>query len=358
MTQACDLACLHCRASAQPSRDRRELSTNEAKQLMDKIRTMGPPLFVLTGGDPLKRPDTISLVDYGTSIGLRVALTPSGTPLMTRGVLVSLRDAGLARLAVSLDGSTAAIHDRFRGVSGSFDWSVRMLHTAREIGLSTQVNTTISTDNIDDLEPLITLMGEMDITLWSVFVVVPMGRGNVAQLPGADALERVFNRLYDVSKTTSFDIKSTAAPHFRRVVLQRQRAERRAANATGALADSSDGIGRARGVNDGNGFVFVSHRGDIYPSGFMPVSAGNVRTHDLGDVYRGDPLFQSLRNADLLEGKCGACEYRWICGGSRSRAYALTGNPFAADPLCAYVPPAFERLAEQGNALHSGGTAA
>lgn len=357
MTQACDLACLHCRASAQPSRDPRELSTNEAKRLMDTIRTMGPPLFVLTGGDPLKRPDTIPLVEYGTSIGLRVALTPSGTPLMTPPVLASLRDAGLARLAVSLDGSNAAIHDRFRGVPGSFEWSVRMLHAARELGLSTQVNTTISSNNLDDVEPLIALMGELGIALWSVFVVVPTGRGRVDQLPSAEELERVFNRLYDASRTTSFDIKSTAAPHFRRVVLQRQREERRAGNATGSSADGGDGIGRARGVNDGNGFVFVSHRGDIFPSGFMPVSAGNIRTHDLGDVYRNDPLFQSLRNADLLEGKCGACEYRWVCGGSRSRAYAMTGNVHASDPLCAYMPPAYARFLERSGAVPVAGGA-
>ncbi|HET9004119.1 MAG TPA: TIGR04053 family radical SAM/SPASM domain-containing protein [Gemmatimonadaceae bacterium] len=350
MTQACDLACLHCRASAQPRRDDRELTTDEAKKLMDTIRAMGPPLFVLTGGDPLKRPDTVSLVEYGTSIGLRVALTPSGTPLMTAPVLQSLRDAGLARLAVSLDGSTAAIHDRFRGVAGSFDWSVQMLRTAREIGLSTQVNTTISSDNVADLEGLIALMGELGIALWSVFVVVPTGRGKVSQLPTAEELERIFNRLYDVSRSAFFDIKTTAAPHFRRVVLQRQRDERRMASATGREVESSDAIGRARGVNDGNGFVFVSHRGEIFPSGFMPVSAGNVRSHDLGDVYRSNLLFQSLRNADLLKGKCGACEYRWVCGGSRSRAYALTGDPHAADPLCAYIPPAYARFVERSGA--------
>lgn len=350
MTQACDLACLHCRASAQPRRDDRELTTDEAKRLMDTIRTMGPPLFVLTGGDPLKRPDTVSLVEYGTSIGLRVALTPSGTPLMTARVLESLRDAGLARLAVSLDGSTAAIHDRFRGVAGSFDWSVQMLRTAREIGLSTQVNTTISSDNVADLEGLIALMGDLGIALWSVFVVVPTGRGNVSQLPTAEQLERVFNRLYDVSRSAFFDIKTTAAPHYRRVVLQRQRDERRMASATGREVNANDAIGRARGVNDGNGFVFVSHRGEIFPSGFMPVSAGNVRSHDLGEVYRNNLLFQSLRNADLLKGKCGACEYRWVCGGSRSRAYALTGDPHAADPLCAYMPPAYERFVERSSA--------
>jgi AdoMet-dependent heme synthase len=222
---------------------------------------------------------------------------------------------------------------------------VQMLHAARGLGLSTQVNTTITTDNIDDLEPQVALMETLGIALWSVFVVVPTGRGRVDQLPSADALERVFNRLYDVSRTASFDIKTTAAPHYRRVVLQRQRAERRVAAIAGSPPDIGDGIGRARGVNDGNGFVFVSHRGDIYPSGFMPVSAGNIRTHDLADTYRNDPLFRALRDADLLQGKCGSCEYRWICGGSRARAYALTGNPHAADPLCAYEPPAYARAA-------------
>lgn len=350
MTQACDLACLHCRASARPGRDPHELSTDEAMRLMDIVRSMSPPLFVLTGGDPLKRPDTIPLVEYGTRIGLRVALTPSGTPLMTVPVLASLRHAGLARLAVSLDGSTAALHDQFRGVPGSFEWSVRMLHAARELGLSTQVNTTMSCDSIADLEPLIGLMNRLGIALWSVFVVVPTGRGHLAQLPSAEALERVFHRLYDLSRTASFDVKTTAAPHFRRVVLQRQHEERRAATVGSGAAEAGDGIGRSRGVNDGNGFVFVSHRGEIFPSGFMPVSAGNVRTHDLGDVYRNHALFRSLRDADQLTGKCGACEYRWICGGSRSRAYALTGNPLEADPLCAYVPPAYARLVERGNA--------
>jgi radical SAM protein len=357
-TQACDLACLHCRASAQPSRDPRELSTAEAMRLMDGVRAMGPPLFVLTGGDPLKRPDTIPLVAYGARIGLRVALTPSGTPLMTEPVLTALRDAGLARLAVSLDGSSSAVHDRFRGVAGSFAWSVRMLRAARKMGLSTQVNTTISRDNLADLEPLIALMSELGIALWSVFVVVPTGRGNRGQLPTADELESVFERLYDVSLTAPFDIKTTAAPHYRRVVLQRQRAARRADGVAPAGVEHHDAIGRSRGVNDGNGFVFVSHRGEIFPSGFMPVSAGNVRTDDLATVYRTHPLFTALRDADRLEGKCGACEFRWVCGGSRSRAFALTGNVHAADSLCAYIPPAWARRVATADAPANTGGAA
>ncbi|HSU98289.1 MAG TPA: TIGR04053 family radical SAM/SPASM domain-containing protein [Gemmatimonadaceae bacterium] len=345
-TQACDLACLHCRASAQPNRDSGELDTAEAKRLMDTVRQFGKPLFVLTGGDPLKRDDTIELVQYGTSIGLRMAMTPSGTPLMTPDVLRDLRDAGLARLAVSLDGSSAAIHDRFRGVSGSFEWTVRMLEAARELGLSTQINTTVSSHNLHDVEPIVQLIATLGIALWSVFFIVPTGRARASDLTTADEFERVFHRLYDLSGTAPFDIKTTAAPHYRRVVLQRQVAERRSGDHSGPATpltagvgfSLADGVGRARGVNDGNGFLFVSHRGDIYPSGFLPVSAGNVRTHDLVDVYRSSPLFRDLRNTDKLEGKCGVCEYRTICGGSRARAYATSGNYLASDPYCSYIP--------------------
>ncbi|HEX6965050.1 MAG TPA: TIGR04053 family radical SAM/SPASM domain-containing protein [Gemmatimonadaceae bacterium] len=346
-TQACDLACLHCRASARPMRDRDELTTAEAMRLMDTVRAeFGHPLFVLTGGDPLKRPDTIDIVEYGRRIGLRVAMTPSGTPLMTPDVLRRLRDAGLARLAVSLDGSTAAIHDRFRGVSGSFDWSVRMLRAAHELGLSTQINTTISCHNVDDLEPLIRLMATLGIALWSVFFIVPTGRARPSDLTTAEEFEQVFHRLYDLSKSAPFDVKTTAAPHYRRHVLQRQVAERRAqlrddppTPLTAGLGFSlADGVGRAKGVNDGDGFVFISHRGEIYPSGFLPLSAGNVRTHDLAQVYRDSGLFRTLRNRSELKGKCGVCEYRAVCGGSRARAYAMTGDMLAADPSCAYIP--------------------
>ena len=351
-TQACDLACLHCRACAVPHRDPHELSTDEAKRLVDDICRFGRPLLVLTGGDPLKRPDVVEIVRYGTDAGLRVALTPSGTPLMTPEVLRDLRDAGMSRLAVSLDGATAAQHDAFRGVAGSFDWTIRMLETARSLGISTQINTTISRHNVHDLESLIALMSGLGIALWSVFFIVPVGRARPDDLATANEFESVFNRLYDLSKTAPFDIKSTAAPHYRRVIMQRQVAERRAGARDGAPSPLTagvgfslgDGVGRAaKGVNDGDGFLFVSHRGDIYPSGFLPISAGNVRTDDVVEVYRTHELFRSLRDRDRLRGKCGACEFRRVCGGSRARAYATTGDPLASDPLCAYLPSAWQR---------------
>jgi AdoMet-dependent heme synthase len=351
-TQACDLACLHCRAEAHPERSADELTTDEARAMMNRVRSFGNPLFVLTGGDPLKRPDTVELVRYGASIGLRMALTPSGTPLMTEAILADLRDAGLSRLAVSLDGSCAGIHDAFRGVEGSFGWTVRMIHAARELGLSTQVNTTIARHNVHDLEALITLMESLGISLWSVFFLVPTGRARERDIASAGEFEWVFHRMYELSRTASFDIKSTAAPHYRRVVLQRQVEERRAGTRSAppepltagpgfALADA---VGRARGVNDGNGFLFISHRGEIFPSGFLPLSAGDVRSDDLVSVYRDSPLFRSLRDPEQLKGKCGVCEFRQVCGGSRARAYAITGDPLEAEPFCTHVPARFARL--------------
>jgi radical SAM protein len=354
-TQACDLACKHCRACAVPHRDPLELSTDEAKRLIDDICRFGRPLFVLTGGDPLKRSDTVEVVRYGVNAGLRVALTPSGTPLMTPQVLQELHDAGLSRLAVSLDGATAEQHDGFRGVAGSFDWTIRMLEAARSLGLSTQINTTISRHNVHDLENLIALMAKLDIALWSVFFIVPVGRARTEDLATAEEFEAVFNRLYELSTTAPFDIKSTAAPQYRRVVLQRQVAERREGPrgepltplTAGVGFSLADGVGRAKGVNDGDGFLFVSHRGEIYPSGFLPLSAGNVRTDDLVEVYRSHELFRSLRDRGRLQGKCGACEFRFVCGGSRARAYAMTGDPLASDPLCAYQPPAWHKRGQR-----------
>jgi radical SAM protein len=357
-TRACDLACLHCRAEAVTWRSRLELSTAEAKRMMDDVRRFGRPLFVLTGGDPLKRPDVVELVQYGASIGLRMAMTPSGTPLMTADVLQQLKDAGLARLAVSLDGSTAAIHDAFRGVAGSFDWTIRMLRTARALGLTTQVNTTVSRYNIDDFDALCALMVDLGITLWSVFFLVPTGRARAQDVASAEEFEAVFNRMYELAQTAPFDVKSTAAPQYRRVILQRQVQERRECTRTEAPApltagvgfSLADGVGRAKGVNDGDGFLFISHTGAVYPSGFLPVAAGNVRHDDVVELYRRSPLFRSLRDRTQLKGKCGTCEYRDVCGGSRARAYAVTGDMLESDPFCAHVPARYARLIAAGAA--------
>ena len=333
-TQACDLACVHCRADARPTRDPDELGFDEGVRLLDEVRAMGCPLVVLTGGDPAKRPDLVDLVRHGADIGLRMALTPSATPLVTPALLARLAAAGLTRLAVSLDGAREASHDGFRGVEGSFARTLEILRDARDVGLTTQVNTTITDLNVGELETIADLLRTLDITLWGAFFLVPTGRGETLRVLDPVTAERVLERLVTIARTAPFDVKTTAAPHFRRVLLQHQVKRRE-------IVGIDDGIGRApRGVNDGQGIVFVSHRGDVYPSGFLPVPCGSWRSEGLAAVYRDHPVFRALRDADALGGKCGVCEFRRICGGSRARAYAMTGDLFAEDPACAYQPPA------------------
>ncbi len=357
-TQACDLACKHCRAEAQPNRHPDELSTAEAKRLLEDVRRFGPIIFVFSGGDALKRPDIVELVAYGAQLGLRMAITPATTPLCSREKIQALKDAGLARLAVSLDGSNPGIHDEFRQVAGSFQHGLRILRTAQEIGLSTQVNTVVARHNLEDFDALCELMRELGIVFWEVFFLVPMGRAKPEDVASAEAFETVFERLYELSKTAPFDIKATAAPQYSRVVLQHKVAERRNGKrheATDVLTDGvehslKDGIGRARGVNDGDGFMFVSHTGEIFPSGFLPVSAGNVRSDDLVEVYRESELFRALRDRASFKGKCGVCEYLPMCGGSRARAYAVTGDYLEAEPFCVHVPKRWQRMVEAGEA--------
>jgi AdoMet-dependent heme synthase len=340
MTQACDLACVHCRASAHPWRNRLELSTEEAKRLIDEVAAMQVPVFVLTGGDPLKRPDVFELVEYASGHGVRISLTPSATPLLTEEAIARFKQCGLARLAVSLDGPTPAIHDAFRKVAGSYDCTLQAVRAAHHVGLPVQINTTITRHNLPHLDSMIAVIEQLDIVLWSVFFLVPTGRGSNIDLISAEEFEQVFEKLYETSRRVRFDIKSTEAQHYRRFLLQRRTEEKRRGQASPQFgARTSDGIGRApRGINDGKGFVFVSHLGEVFPSGFLPLSAGNVRKQSLADIYRNSPLFLTLRDTANLKGKCGLCEFREICGGSRARAYALTGDPFAEEPSCIWQP--------------------
>lgn len=342
-TQACDLACVHCRACAQPVRSALELSTGEAKRLIDEVAVLQAPVFVLTGGDPLKRPDIFELVEYASTHGVRISLTPSATPLLTREAILKLKHRGLARLAISLDGPTAEIHDAFRRVPGSYDWTLQAVRWAREIGLPVQINTTITRHNLQHLDPIIALLEQLDIILWSVFFLVPTGRGSAIDLISAVEFEQVFEKLYDTSRRVNFDIKSTEAQHYRRFLLQRRTEEKRKGNGRRLPAmlglSTPDGIGRApRGINDGKGFVFISHLGEVFPSGFLPVSAGNIRKQSLTELYRHSPLFVALRDSGNLKGKCGICEFREVCGGSRARACALTGDVFAEEPCCVWQP--------------------
>jgi radical SAM protein with 4Fe4S-binding SPASM domain len=328
LTQACELECDHCRADAQPERHPDELTTDEGKALLDRAREFGDgQLIVFSGGDPCKRSDLTELVEYGTEIGLTVTLTPSGTSELTAETVEELADAGLKRLALSFDGATPASHDDFRGEDGSFEETIAAARAAREIGLPLQVNTTVCQRTVEELPGLRDLVGDLDAVLWSVFFLVPLGRGRVLDPITPERADEVMDWLAVVESEESFSVKTTEAPQYRRVVQQRHE-------------DNSSN--RRGGVIAGDGFAFVSHTGELYPSGFLPESAGNVREYDLVDRYRNSELFERLRDRDALEGKCGACPFRQVCGGSRSRAYAYTGNPMASDPLCPYVPPEYD----------------
>ncbi|MCX2819698.1 radical SAM protein [Haladaptatus sp. F3-133] len=325
LTQACELACDHCRADAQPERHPDELTTREGKRLLDDVRDFGEgQLVVLSGGDPLKRDDAIELVEYGDEIGLSVTMTPSGTASLTTDNVRRLADAGLKRMAVSIDGATAETHDDFRGESGSFDETLRAVDDARDAGLPVQVNTTVCAETVDELPEIAELVDELGAVLWSVFFLVPVGRGSFLEPITPERAERVMGWLHDTSEAYGFGVKTTEAPHYRRVGAETGRSSRRG------------------GVTAGDGFAFVSHTGEVYPSGFLPLSAGNVREESVVNIYRGAELFENLRDKDALNGKCGACEYRAVCGGSRSRAYATTGDPLGSDPLCAYVPDGYD----------------
>ena len=347
VTQACDLACYHCRASAQPLRNNMELTTTQGRRLLDEVAAMGAPIFVLTGGDPLKRPDIYDLVEYATSKGVRAALTPSATPLLTQAAIAELKKRGLARLAISLDGPTAEIHDSFRGVAGSYQRTMDGVRWAREAKLPVQINTTVTRRNHKDLDTFVPLLEKMGVVLWSVFFLVPTGRGKQDDLLSAEECEQVFETLYKISRRVKFHIKTTEGQHYRRFLLQKfaqERQEQRPGSGQQQLRTPS-GVayaldGARPGVNDAKGFVFVSHTGEVYPSGFLPLRAGNVRRQSLSEIYRTSPLFIALRDPKQLKGKCGICEYNQICGGSRARAYAVTGDAFAPDPCCIYQPQA------------------
>ena len=335
VTQACRLACLHCRASAQPHRDPLELTTAEGYRLLETIAGFDNPLMVFTGGDPLERPDLFELIEKSVKLGLRTTVTPSATALLTPDSLRRFQDAGVARVAISLDGPDAASHDGFRKVPGSFDRTISALEEAQRIGLPTQVNTTVTRHNRARLTEIAGIVEQAGSRLWSVFFLVVTGRAADADDLDAESYEQVFEFLYDLSRRVSFDIKTTEAQHYRRFVAQRRKFER----ASGRTEHLDPGlIARQAGINDGKGFVFISHLGEIYPSGFLPVSGGNVRRDSLIDVYRHSPLFLRLRDSSELRGKCGRCEFRNLCGGSRSRSYASTGDCMAEDPRCIYQP--------------------
>ncbi|RPI09365.1 MAG: TIGR04053 family radical SAM/SPASM domain-containing protein [Zetaproteobacteria bacterium] len=332
VTRACDLACLHCRAVAQPHADPRQLSTDEAFRLVDDIAAFEQPtILILTGGDPLKRPDIYAVAERASRAGLRVVMSPSGTQV-TPASVAELKRVGVQRISVSLDGSTAALHDSFRQVSGAFEHATASLAYAREGGLPFQINTTVTRHNRHDLADMLRLAIDLGAATWDVFMLVPTGRGTVQMEISPDEYEETLRFVHAASQTAPIQVKMTCAPHYKRIQVQ----ERRRSPAPRTPSQAPHGF--SRGCMAGFGFCFVSHIGEVGGCGYLPLLAGNVRQAPLTEIYRESALFKSIRDANLLQGRCGMCEYRALCGGCRARALAATGNYLDEEPFCTYRP--------------------
>jgi radical SAM protein len=335
LTRACDLACRHCRAEAIASRSPEELTTTEGFRLLDQLAGFGPPPphVVLTGGDPLKRPDLLALVEHGVGAGLPISVSPSATGLLTRERIQTLKAAGVEAMSLSLDGSTAERHDGLRCVPGTFDHT---LATAREIvdaGIPLQINTLVTSETVGDLPAIQRVVSEVGAQRWSLFFLISVGRGRVLGQLTPDECEKLLHWVYDHSRDGRPVVTTTEAPHYRRVALQRLKAEGRSGEEL-----QHHPLRRGFGIRDGNGVMFISHTGEIQPSGFLPLAVGNVKTQSVVEVYQEEALFRALRAPEHFDGRCGRCHFRAICGGSRARAYAATGDPLASDPLCAWEP--------------------
>jgi radical SAM protein len=334
-TIACSLACQHCRAQAVSTRDPEELTTEEGCRLIDDIHELGS-LLILTGGDPLERPDLIDLVTYARQQHVPVAVTPSTTPTLKRETVARLHDLGITALGVSLDGPTPEVHDSFRGIAGTFVHSQAALAWAREFGVPVQINTTVSQFTRPYLSSLYEVLckNSPPVRRWSLFMLIPTGRGQSITALGAAELDALFEWAYSISAEAPFHISTVEAPHYRRYWLERKRSE---GVSDSALARLGPRMGF--GIRDGNGVIFVARNGDVFPAGFLPnPKLGNVRTTPLYKLYRESPDLLALRNMDALEGRCGRCQYRWLCGGSRARAWAVSGNLFGEDTACSHQP--------------------
>jgi radical SAM protein with 4Fe4S-binding SPASM domain len=294
---------------------------------------MNRPRLVITGGDPLMREDIFELTKYAVDLGLHVSVTPAGTPRLTNLALGQLQSAGIHNLGLSLDGSNAKQHDALRRVRGSFEWTSRGAHAAIHRGIPVQINTMVTSETVEDIPRIYELLSHWGIMRWALFFLIPTGRGRTLSEISAPQSERFLKQISELSHYAPFQIKTTEAHHYRRVHYSRL-------FKAGARYESirNTPFGKSFGIRDANGIVFVSHTGDVFPSGFLPVKGGNIRAKNLVEIYRSSSLFQQLRSVEELKGKCGRCEYRTICGGSRARAYAVTGDYMESDPLCVYQP--------------------
>ena len=330
LTRACDLACTHCRASANDAFDPRELRTSEIVRVVDELAAECAPTIIFTGGDPLKRRDFFDIVAHTVNAGLPCLVAPSATPLLTREVIDSLASLRIGAMSLSLDGSTPARHDALRGVAGTFDRTMQAGRGIVEAGISLQINTLVTADTLADLPAIHRVAEHLGAERWSLFFLIQTGRGHTLRQISPTQADAVMNWALDIPRGRPI-VTTTEAPHYRRIELMRR-------NATLGSPRGRPSMMRGLGVRDGNGVMFISHTGQIQPSGFLPLTAGNVRVDSALRTYRESPLFRDLRRTEAFHGRCGACPFRDICGGSRARAHAATGDPFDSDPLCSYVP--------------------
>jgi AdoMet-dependent heme synthase len=333
MTQARSWKSAPARAAARTPADRNQFSTAEGFHLVEQVAAMRVPLFALTGGDPLLRQDLFPIIEFASRRSVRTSLTLLPTPLLDAETIAALKASGLMRVAFWLHGSTAALDDAYWTVPGSHRRTLDIIGSCHEVQLPVQVNTIMARRNFHDVDPMIELLTRLDVAMWNVFFLVPPSREQLSELLTADEHEQIFAKLYAASKVVHFQIKTTEGPHYQRYLLQQRARESR-----GHLTEADAVTSAPKGANDGQGFVFINHHGDVYPSRFLPLSAGNVMTQSLAEVYSDSPLLVSLRDSGRLKGKCGRCPIRTVCGGSRARAYAMTGDLFAPDPCCSYEP--------------------
>jgi AdoMet-dependent heme synthase len=333
LTRACDLACRHCRAEAHPDRGPDELTTDECREVLRDLATAlaPPPHVIFTGGDPLKRPDLGALVREATALGLGASVAPSATARLTAEAVGELKAAGVEAMSVSLDGATAERHDAIRGVPGCFDTTLLAAGRIVTAGIPLQINTLVCRETVDDLGAIAALVAGVGARRWSLFFLVAVGRGRVLTPLSAEEAERTLEWVASQAGHRPFVTSTTEAPHYRRIVVQRLRAAGRSAE---EIQRSS--VARGFGVRDGSGIMFIAANGDVTPSGFLPLVVGNVRRSSAAVLYRDDPVFRALRTPEMLRGRCGACAFHALCGGSRARAWAITGDVLGEDPLCAW----------------------
>jgi len=334
ITRNCNLNCVHCRAAATMGPYEGELETAACRKLLDEIAKVGRPIVILTGGEPLLRPDIFEVARYGTDAGLRMVMAVNGT-MVTPDVAEQMAASGIRRISVSLDGADRETHDRFRGVEGAFEGALQGIQHAKAAGIEFQINTTISKINLDQIPGILQLAESLGAAAHHIFLLVPTGRGKylLNQEIDAEQYEQTLNWFYDQQKNTSLQLKATCAPHYYRILRQRAREEGRKVNFETHGLDAV-----TRGCLGGTSFCFVSHRGIVQPCGFLDVNSGDVTKSSFDDIWKNSEVFRNLRDFDSLEGKCGRCEYRRVCGGCRARAYEATGDYMQEEPLCSYQP--------------------